>query len=180
MPRTLTDAEDQYYQKQDQIAQFANSIFEDPVLSKEAKRLIRKKFPDVPIPDLDLEDKIEQRLEKERVEREEKERAAKEKREEEEWKARRKEAQDKYKFTDAAMKDLEAFMLEKNIGDYEVAASYKASKEPKTSEPTWDSTRWHHDKQEGFAEIAKDPEAWGRNEIMGAAFRDQERVRNGR
>jgi hypothetical protein len=180
MPRTLTDQEDAYYQRQDQIANFAASIFDDPKLSRKAKLLIKEKYPDLAIPDLDLRTEMEERFDKEKKEREDKERKAKEDAERATWQKNRTEAQQKYSLTDEAMKDLEKFMEEKFIGDYDVAASYRLSKEPKTSEPSWDSTRWHHDKQEGFAEIAKDPEAWGRDQIMGALHRDAERARNGR
>ena len=180
MPRTITDQEDAYYKRQDQIAQFVSSIYDDPALAAEAKALIKKKYPNLQIPDHDLRTELFAKLYQEKKERDDKERAEREKAEEERFKKTRTEIQEKYHFTDDAMKRLEDFMVERNIGDYDVAASYMASKEPKTSEPTWDSTRWHHDKQDGFAEIAKDPEAWARTEIMGAIGRDQDRARNGR
>jgi hypothetical protein len=75
------------------------------------------------------------------------------------------------------MKDLEKWMHEKAVADHEVAAEYRASKNPQTSNPTYDSQFWHHEKADGFAEIAKDPEAWGRKEILGAIHRDEERAR---
>ena len=133
MPRTLTDAEDQYYQRQDQIAQFAASIFDDPTLSEEAKSLVKKKYPKLDIPDYDLRNEINDRLDKEKAERDEERKKAKEAEDEAHYKKTRKDTQEKYGFTDEAMKDLEAFMVERNIGDYDVAASYKASKEPRVS-----------------------------------------------
>ena len=75
------------------------------------------------------------------------------------------------------MKDLEGWMQDKGVGDYEVAAQYRASKNPKTSEPTMDTGFWHHQEAPNFAEIAKDPEAWGRKEILGAIHKDQESAR---
>jgi hypothetical protein len=75
------------------------------------------------------------------------------------------------------MKDLEKWMHEKAVADHEVAAEYRASKNPQMSAPTHDSQFWHHEKAPEFAEIAKDPEAWGRREILGAIHRDEERAR---
>ena len=180
MPKQITDEEYNYLQQRHQIASFVESIYNDPALSREAKALIKKKYPKLDIPDYDLRNEINDRLDKEKAERDEERKKAKEAEDEAHYKKTRKDTQEKYGFTDEAMKDLEAFMVERNIGDYDVAASYKASKEPRASEPTWDSTRWHHEKQDGFAEIAKDPEAWARTEIMGAIGRDQDRARNGR
>jgi hypothetical protein len=78
------------------------------------------------------------------------------------------------------MTDMEKWMYERNVGDYEVAASYKAAKTPKASEPTFESGRWDHAKSENFAEIAKDPEAWGRNELLKAMQNDQMRLKGQR
>ena len=88
--------------------------------------------------------------------------------------------QREFGFTEDGMKDLEKFMLDKNIGDYEVAATYHASKNPKQSEANYSDGLWNHAKQDGFAEVAKDPEGWARNELLGAMRRDQERTRGGR
>ena len=75
------------------------------------------------------------------------------------------------------MKDLEKWMHEKAVADHEVAAEYRASKNPQTSSPTYDSQFWHHEKAPDFADNTKDPEAWGRNEILTAIHRDEERAR---
>jgi len=182
MPREITDEEYNFLQSRKQVADFIESIYNDPALTGEAKRLIKKKYPTLQIPDLDIEEKVTARLDADKKEREEEKRKAREEEEEKNQKAARKRTQEEYGFTDDAMKDLEKMMVDRNIGDYDVAASYMASKQPKTSEPTaaFDSTRWHHEKQDGFAEIAKDPEAWGRNELMTAFNKaaDQERRRS--
>ena len=85
-----------------------------------------------------------------------------------------------YGFTDEGMEKLERVMVERNIGDYEAAAVLMAAKEPKTAEATYDSHYWNHNKKPGWQEIAKDTEAWGRNEILGAIHRDMVAMKNGR
>lgn len=177
MPRTISDEEYAFLNNKRVTADFVESIYNDPQLNKEAKRLIKKKYPALAIPDLDIEDRVQSQLDAERRRREDQEKAAKQKADDERWQAERKRVQAEYSFTDDGMDDLEKFMQEKGIGDYEVAASYRASKNPKTSQPTFDSGYWHHDQAPHFKEIARDPEAWGRNEILQAIHRDQERAK---
>jgi ATP-dependent exoDNAse (exonuclease V) beta subunit len=177
MPRTLSDEEYNFLQNKRMTADFVESIYNDPQLNKEAKRLIKKKYPNLAIPDYDLEEKVEQRFsaEEQRKQKEAAEAAAKADRDA--WNASREKVKKKYSFTDEGIKDLEAWMHEKAVADHEVAAEYRASKNPQMSSPTYDSQFWHHEKAPNFAEIAKDPEAWGRNEILTAIHRDEERAR---
>ena len=177
MPRTVSDEEYAYLQNKRITADFVESIYNDPALTKEAKRLIKKKYPNLAIPDLDIEDRVTAQIEADRKQRTEAEAKAKQAREDEAWKTQRKKIQDEYGFTEEGMKDLEGWMQDKGVGDYEVAAQYRASKNPKTSEPTMDTGFWHHQEAPNFAEIAKDPEAWGRKEILGAIHKDQESAR---
>lgn len=180
MPHQLTDEQLSYYQRQDQIAKFADSLWTDPQLSKEAKALAKKKYPQLQIPDYDIMTEVDQRFAAERQERDRVENERRQRDDQDRFEKTRTQTKDKYGFTDEGMQDLEKFMLERNIGDYEVAASYKASQNPKPSDATFDDQRWNHSKQEGFAEIAKDPEAWGRAEIMRAIGRDTQREKGGR
>ena len=174
-----TPEEHAYMQHKRQTADFAESVYNDPSTNKDLKALIKKKYPSLPIPDYDLEQQMDKRF------------AERDKKEEDAAEARRKEADDRhfkeerertqkqYGLTDDAMERMEKMMIEKNVGDYDVAASYFAAREPKSSEAAWDSTRWHHEKAKGFEEIAKDPEAWGRNEIMRAINQDEHKKRYG-
>ena len=67
------------------------------------------------------------------------------------------------------MKTMEKWMYDNNVGSYEVAATYHASKNPKPSEPAgYKDPYWHHEKSDLFKEIAKDPEEWGRQQIINA------------
>jgi hypothetical protein len=86
--------------------------------------------------------------------------------------------QQQYGFTDDAMGELEKFMLDNNVGSYEIAAGYKAVKNPQTSLPTHGSN-WNHDRTDAFKEIASDPEAWGRNEFLKAIAKDEARAKSG-
>jgi hypothetical protein len=62
MPRTISDEEYKYLQDKRMTADFVESIYNDPTLNKEAKRLIKRKYPNLAIPDFDLEQKVEQRF----------------------------------------------------------------------------------------------------------------------
>lgn len=178
MPREVPDDEYAYLQGRRQVADFVESIYNDPTLSKEAKRLIKKKYPNLPIPDLDIEDRVEARLADDRKKRDDEESAKKRKTEEDGWKEQRSRTQKEYGFTDEGMTDLEKMMVERNIGDYEVAATYHAARNPKPSAPTAQHGQpWRYQDNDTFREIAKDPEAWGRGELMKALKNDEDRTR---
>lgn len=175
MPREITDEEYNFLQGRRQVADFVESIYNDPALSKDAKALIKRKYPQVQIPDHDLEERFNQRLDEEKRLREEEKRAAKEAEEANRFNENRQKVQQEYGFTEDGMKDLEKFMVEKGVIDYQVAAEYQAMKNPKQSDATQHDGLWHHQRQDNFAEIAKDPEGWARDEIYGALIRDQAR-----
>lgn len=177
MPRTVSDEEYSFLQNKRMTADFVESIYNDPQLNKEAKRLIKRKYPNLAIPDYDLEEKVEKRLSA-AEEAKQKEAADRARQADlDAWNASREKVKKEYGFTDEAMTDLEKWMHEKAVADHEVAAEYRARKNPQTSSPTYDSQFWHHDKAPDFKEIAADPEAWGRKEILGAIHRDEERAR---
>ena len=180
MPHELTDEEWAYYQGRKQVADFVETIWNDPTLSSEAKRLVKKKYPQVQIPDFDIEEKVTARLDKEKQEREEAERKRAESEQEKHFKDLRAKTQQEYGFTDEGMKDLEQFMLDNNVGSYEVAASYRASKQPKPSDADADPGRdhfWNHAKQDGFAAISADPEGWARKELLTAIRKDEQKAK---
>ena len=177
MPRTVSDEEYSFLQNKRMTADFVESIYNDPQLNKEAKRLIKRKYPNLAIPDLDMEEKIDQRLGAEEERRRKETDTARTKAETDAWTASRAKVKADYGFTDEGLSDLEKWMQEHAVADHEVAASYRASKNPKTTEPTYDSQFWHHEKADNFKEIAAEPEAWARREILGAIHRDTERAR---
>ena len=178
MPKQLTDEEYDFLQARRQVADFVESIYNDPQLNREAKALIKKKYPNLQIPDYDIEARLDDRLAKDREERETAEAKKRRAEEDAQFQKTRKATQDKYHFTDEAMGRLEKMMIDRNIGNYEDAAELMAAREPKPIGATHDHF-YNFEKQDTFKEIAKDPEAWGRAEIMKAIQTDQERSRNG-
>lgn len=180
MPREISDEEYSRLIGKAQVADFVESIYNDPQLSREAKALIKKKYPQVQIPDFDIEERINQRFDADRHEREAAEQAKKDAADQEHFKQTRARVQKDYGFTDDGMRDLEKMMLERNIGDYEVAAEYHAVKNPKQSEADQSDGLWHHQQQDNFAEISKDPEGWARKELISAIRKDEAAQRGGR
>ena len=181
MPREITDQEYDFLKGRAQVADFVESIYNDPALTREAKALIKKKYPQMQIPDYDIEERVDEKIAKERTERLEAEKKRLEAEQDMQFKQLREKTQKEYGFTDEGMADLEKFMVERKIGDYDVAASYRAAKEPKQSDA--DSGRehfWNYPKQDGFKEISEDAEGWAHKEILGAIRRDAERARGGR
>jgi hypothetical protein len=163
-----------------QVADFVEPIYNSPQLGPEARALIKKAYPNLQIEGYDLKQELKGEIEQVRQEYREAEKKREDAKTTDEWKSKRKRTQDEYKFTDEGMKQLEDLMIERNIGDYEAGALLMASKNPKTAEPTPGSGRyWNHEKQDGFAEISKDPEKWGFNQLLQAAERDAARVRAG-
>ena len=178
MPRQIDDREYEFLQGRRQVADFVESIYNDPQLTKEAKALIKKKYPGLAIPDYDIETKVEQRFEQERQERETAAEAKRREEEDEKYRKLRKKTQDDYGFTDDAMTRLEKMMIERNIGDYEAGAALMAAKEPKAADATQGGSQfWRHQDSDTFKEISKDPEKWAEREIMGAIRADEQRDR---
>lgn len=177
MPRQVSDEEYSYLQNRRMTADFVESIYNDPQLNKEAKRLIKKKYPNLAIPDYDLEEKMDARTRAEDDRKRQEAEAARTKANADAWNASRAKAQKEYGLTAEGMTELEKWMEEHAVADHEVAASYRHAKDPKTTEPTYDNQFWNHDKADNFKEISADPEAWARREILGAIHRDGERAR---
>lgn len=177
MPREISDEEYQFLQNKRQIADFVETIYQNPKFANEAKALIKKAYPNINIPDYDIKNEVFTRLDAEAQARKDAEEATRVAAEDADWRKTRAETQKTYGFTDEAMTRLEKLMVEKKIGDYEVAATYMASREPKTTDATYDPGFWHHERQDGFKEIVKDPEAWARNELIQAMHRDEQRAK---
>lgn len=179
MPVTLTDEQavalrNEYegLRRKGQVADRATKIWNDPKFSDRAKALWKEAFPEDAISDYDLKAEVFGRLDKEKKDRDDAERSAREKAADDRVRSQRADTQKSYGFTDDAMKRLEDLMVEKNIGDYEAAATYFASKEPKPVEEAGHGHFWNHDKADQFKEVAKDPEGWGYDEIHKAVVAD--------
>ena len=185
MPVTLTDeqaaevrARLQAAERNKQIADMVNGIYNDPALGVEARNLIKKKYPNLQMPDHDLRTEFNARLDAERKARDDAIKAEKEAEAESNRQTRRKAAQEKYSFTDDGMKQVEDVMVERNIGDYDVAAHYVAAQRPQPTDDTgFDTHFWNHGRSEEEKKIAQDPEGWARTEILKAA-RNEQRAMN--
>lgn len=178
MPRNVSDEEYAFLQNKRMTADFVESIYNDPQLNKEAKRLIKRKYPNLSIPDYDMEEKLDRTLQADRDGKVKAERDAKTANDQKVWNDSRAKVKGDYKLTDEGMTDLEKWMEEHAVADHEVAASYRHSKNPPTSDPAdYDRQFWRHDKVDNFKEISADPEAWARREILGAIDRDTQRQR---
>lgn len=162
------------------IAEATAKIWNDPERGERAKALWKEQYPDTDLGPYDVERRINERLDKERLERQQAEKAAREKEQDERLAKKRSETKDRYGATDDAMERLERMMVERNIGDYDVAAEHFFTREPRVSDGTqeYESQFWRHDQKDLFKEISEDPEAWGRKEIM-KTLRDQERQERG-
>lgn len=176
MPRTITDEEYGFLQNRRMTADFVESIYNDPALNKEAKRLIKKKYPQLSIPDYDLEEKLDARTRQEDEKKAKEAEEARRKRDKDAWDTSRAKAKKEYGLTDEGLTELEQWMEEHAVADHEVAASYRHAKNPPIA-PAVDNQFWRHEKQDNFKEIAADPEAWARKEILGAINRDDQRAR---
>lgn len=179
MPRTISDEEYAHLVGRKTIADFVEPIYNSPELGPHAKALIKKAYPNLQIEGYDLKEELKGEINAVRQELKETERQRQDREDAEKFQRVRKATQDEFKFTDEGMKKLEDLMVERNIGDYRAGALLLASETPRAADPTGGSQRfWNHEKRDNFAEISKDPEKWGFQELLGAAERDSARAKN--
>jgi hypothetical protein len=176
MPREISDEEYNFLQNRRQIADVADMLWNDPQLGPEAKALLKKKMPNVNIPDHDIRQEIRQEFATRDAKAAEEREASRIANEDAYWKDQRKRTMDQYGMPEDKMKEMEKWMYDNNVGSYEVAATYHAAKNPKPSEPQgYKDPYWHHEKSDLFQKIVKDPEEWARNEIIDGIHRDAAR-----
>ena len=165
------------------IAEAAAGLWNDPDTSAEAKALWKRKYPDSDLGDAyNVEQRLNARLDRQEQDAQKREREAREKAIDEQIASKRRDAQERHRATDDAMKRLEDWMVEKNVGDYDVAAEHFFTRQPGTSngdDSAFDSQFWHHDRSDLFKEISADPEEWGRKEILKTIREGEQRNRGG-
>ena len=105
MPRQISDQEYAFLQGKRGVADFVESIYNDPVLGKDAKALIKRKYPQVSIPDFDIENRLINHLSADRKQREEAEQKKATEAQDAKIKETREKVQKEYGFTDDAMKN---------------------------------------------------------------------------
>jgi len=179
MPVTLTDeqvaairAQTEVWQRKAAIADRATNIWNDPRWSDRAKALWKEAYPEEPITDYDLEQRVNARFEQERKTREEE----REKERQADYDKQIATGRDRAKqrgFTAEAVERMEKMMVEKGIRDYDDAMDLMAAREPRPADEIGNSGHfWNHDKQEEWKEVAKDPEQWGFEQIRRAVVAD--------
>ena len=176
---TYSHDEHLYTNQQSNTANFAASIFNNPKLKKKAKSLIKEAYPDLQIPDYDLQNQFDAFRNEEAERKAAEQQRQEQEKQEQEFRAQRQAAQDKYGLTEEGMLAVEEHMRKNFIGNYDVAARDFVATKPESSEATYDTQFWHHEKQAGFDDIAKDPEKWGRVELEKAFKNAATRQRGG-
>jgi hypothetical protein len=189
MPTTLTDEQVAELRQRltkantdSEIAAAAAGLWNDPEHGDAAKALWKKKYPDSKIDGYDTEQRVRAMLDERDKKAADERKAASDREQDDRLASQRKSTQEAYGFTDDAMTRLEQLMVDKGVGDYEVAAEYFASRNPRVSDGQdagFDSQFWNHERQDTFKEIATDPEGWGRREIL-KTLREGERRQPGR
>ena len=117
--------EDLSMEARDELAMLARQLSENPATRKEFLRLTKKAKPDMPIPELEIEDKTDSAIEMMRKENQELRAKWQEKEAMEELKSRRSNLKSKGLVErDEDIAEVEKIMLEKGMTNHETAAEY--------------------------------------------------------
>ena len=117
--------EDLSMEARDELAMLARQLSENPATRKEFLRLTKKAKPDMPIPELEIEDKTDSALEMMRKENQELRSKWQEKEAVEELEKRRSRLKSKGLVErDEDIAEVEKIMLEKGMTNHETAAEY--------------------------------------------------------
>ncbi len=117
--------EDLSMEARDELALLARQLSENPATRKEFLRLTKKAKPDMPIPELEIEDKTDSAIEMMRKENQELRAKWQEKEATEELEKRRSRLKTKNLVErDEDIAEVEKIMLEKGITNHEAAAEY--------------------------------------------------------
>ena len=117
--------EDMSMEARDELALLARQLSENPATRKEFLRLTKKAKPDMPIPELEIEDKTDSAIEMMRKENQELRAKWQEKEAMEELRSRRSNLKSKGLVErDEDIAEVEKIMLEKGMTNHETAAEY--------------------------------------------------------
>lgn len=146
-----------------------DSLLNDPETRKATMRLIKKKNPNMPLPEIDTEDAAAAILENERKEREKLEAKVRESEARESVRAKREEAVEKGWVGREEIPALEKFMTDNEIPSYEKAASlFKQAKRAEAAHvaerKSGDNTLSMPDNKE----LYKNPTLWARQQASAA------------
>lgn len=178
MPITLTDdqatalrTEYEGLKRRAAIGDRATKIWNSQKTGDRAKALWKEEFPEDPIEGYDLEQRVNARFEQERQAREAEKEAQRQAELDNRITAGRQRARERG-LTDDAVERMEKMMVDRSIQHYDDAIDLMAAREPRPAEETGSGHYWNHDQQQGFQEVAKDPEGWGFKEIHRAVVAD--------
>jgi hypothetical protein len=110
----------------DELASLSQSLAENPATRKEFLRLTKKVNPNLPIPELEIEDKTNSAIDQIRNENAALQAKLRERDAMEELERRRQSLIKKGLASEEDIQDVEKLMLEKKISDHETAAQYHA------------------------------------------------------
>lgn len=173
---TLTDEQYAALMEAKSVADFVSPIWNDPKTKGKAQALVKEFYPHLEIPGYDSQKYVDEKFAERDQRAAEAAQRAREADEERTWRQQREETIKEFGLTDEGITEVEDFMRRRNVGDYKVAAAHLHPKQPKASTPTHSDRFWNHKEQPGFADIAKDPEKWGFNELVSAIERDEQRA----
>lgn len=121
----MASLEDLSLDARDELALLARQLAENPATRKEFLRLTKKAKPDIPIPELEIEDSMYQHAQASNARVEQLEAKLREKEALDELSRRRNALLKKGKVSDESeIEQIEKIMLEKGITDHETAADY--------------------------------------------------------
>ena len=160
----------------------AQELWNDPTLGDQAKALWRKKWPDAVIPGYDEKQQLQSIVDAERTRIEEGKRNEQVTAEENRMRQQRAAVQKKRGYTDEAMQRMDQLMGERKIYDYEAGDLLFAAQNPTPSDGTsdYDGHFMNYDRHPEAGAIAKDPERWGFDQLVGALNRDTEQRKRNR
>lgn len=181
MPREIDDAEYNKLLGKSAVADFIQTIWDHPKAGKPARRLVKEVYPNIEIPDLDIEDRVDTKINALLKAQKDEEAAKAAAAERAQWDADKAEVIKQYGYTDEGIKELEDFMVKNKVASYKVAAGYHAAKNPRPSNGTEGAGdgMWNHGRSDEWKKVAADPEEFARKEFMRAIRADEAKVRGG-
>src|SRR5690348_2038455 len=123
----MASLEDLPQETRDELAKLARDLAENPQTRKDFLRLTKKARPNLPVPQIEIEDQVQQELATERTAREKLEQRLQERDATDELSKRRRSLIEKGKAKDEKeVEEIEKVMLERGIQSHDTAAYYWA------------------------------------------------------
>jgi len=150
-------------EKDDELFKLFKKTLGNTKTRKDQLKLIKQVDPDLPIPEVDAEDRVMAVVKQQ----EDQIKALKEERDHDKViagiKEHRETIKSKYKLDDEGLKKVEQLMVDKKIGDHDTAAEFIANNN-KLATPTVAEAGFRQVKMPSDEALLKDPIGWARNE----------------